>query len=139
MTTALARVRRPRRRGPGPTVTRTVDKTTRCDLVVVDDIGMPPCGQAAAEAFDRVIAAAHERRSVVATGNLHPSGFDSIMPKTLATAAVDRLLHHAHIVLTGGHQPPPRAGHRRQGRRPARPRQAAPPPAGAAQPTSSSS
>ncbi|MFD5065656.1 ATP-binding protein [Streptomyces sp. NPDC058394] len=30
------------------------------------------------------------------------SKFDSIMPKTLATAAVDRLLHHAHIVLTEG-------------------------------------
>ena len=29
-----------------------------------------------------------------------PDGFDTIMPKTLATAAVDRLLHHAHIVLT---------------------------------------
>lgn len=27
-----------------------------------------------------------------------PSGFDSIMPKTLAV--VDRLLHHAHIVAT---------------------------------------
>jgi hypothetical protein len=24
------------------------------------------------------------------------------MPKTLATATVDRLLHHAHIVLTEG-------------------------------------
>jgi hypothetical protein len=34
--------------------------------------------------------------------NLHPSGFDTIMPKTLATATVDRLLHHAHIVLTEG-------------------------------------
>ena len=34
--------------------------------------------------------------------NLHPSGFDTIMPKTLATATVDRLLHHAHVVLTGG-------------------------------------
>ena len=36
------------------------------------------------------------------TSNLHPSGFDTIMPKTLATAAVDRLLHHAHVVLTEG-------------------------------------
>ena len=27
---------------------------------------------------------------------------DLIMPKTLATATVDRLLHHAHIVLTEG-------------------------------------
>nr|WP_234308611.1 ATP-binding protein [Streptomyces sp. NRRL F-4428] len=60
-------------------------------------------GQAAAEAFHRVIDAAYERRSVNVTSNLHPSGFDSIMPKTLAiAAAVDRLLHHAHIVLTEG-------------------------------------
>ncbi|WP_381804062.1 ATP-binding protein [Streptomyces niveus] len=65
---------------------------------------MLPSGQAAAEAFYRVIDAAYERRSVIVTSNLHPSGFDSIMPKTLATAttAVDRLLHHAHIVLTEG-------------------------------------
>ena len=32
--------------------------------------------------------------------NLHPSGFDEIMPKTLATATVDQLLHHAHVVIT---------------------------------------
>jgi hypothetical protein len=32
----------------------------------------------------------------------HPSGFDEIMPKTLATATVDRLMHHAHIVVTQG-------------------------------------
>ena len=31
-----------------------------------------------------------------------PIGFDTIMPKTLATAAVDRLLHHAHVVVTEG-------------------------------------
>ncbi|WKK26531.1 IS21-like element helper ATPase IstB [Streptomyces olivoreticuli] len=84
------------------TVSKAVAKITRCDLIVVDDIGMLPSGQAAAEAFYRVIDAAYERRSVIVTSNLHPSGFDSIMPKTLATAAVDRLLHHAHIVLTEG-------------------------------------
>ncbi|MEU2831938.1 ATP-binding protein, partial [Streptomyces lavendulae] len=33
---------------------------------------------------------------------LHPSGFDEIMPKTLATATVDRLLHHAHVTVTQG-------------------------------------
>ena len=31
-----------------------------------------------------------------------PGGFDTIMPKTLATATVDRLLHHAHLVLAEG-------------------------------------
>ena len=31
-----------------------------------------------------------------------PAGFDELMPKTIANATVDRLLHHAHVVLTGG-------------------------------------
>ena len=39
---------------------------------------------------------------MIVTSNLHPSGFDTIMPKTLATATVDRLLHHAHLILTEG-------------------------------------
>ena len=33
------------------------------------------------------------------TSNIHPSGYDTIMPKTLATAA---LLHHAHVLVTEG-------------------------------------
>lgn len=83
-------------------VARTVARICRADLIVVDDIGMLPAGQDAAEAFYRVIDAAYERRSIAVTSNIHPSGFDTIMPKTLATATVDRLLHHAHLVLTKG-------------------------------------
>ena len=60
---------------------------------------MLPTGQEAAEAFYRVIDAAYEKRSVALTSNLHPGGFDTIMPKGLATPAVDRFLHHAHMVL----------------------------------------
>ena len=63
---------------------------------------MLPAGQAAAEAFYRLVDAAYERRSVIVTSNLHPSGFDTIMPKTLATTTVDRLLHHAHLILSEG-------------------------------------
>ena len=84
------------------TVPRVVAKICRSELIVVDDIGMLPVGLDAAEAFYRVVDAAYERRSVAVTSNLHPSGFDTIMPKTLATAAVDRLLHHAHVVITEG-------------------------------------
>ncbi|WP_020641483.1 ATP-binding protein [Amycolatopsis balhimycina] len=79
-------------------VARTISRICGCDLIVVDDIGMLPAGQDAAEAFYRIIDAAYERRSIAVTSNIHPSGFDSIMPKTLATATVDRLLHHAHLV-----------------------------------------
>ena len=83
-------------------IPRTVARLTRADLIVVDDIGMLPAGGEAAEAFYRIVDAAYERRSVAVTSNLHPSGFDTIMPKTIATATVDRLLHHAHVVLTEG-------------------------------------
>jgi DNA replication protein DnaC len=83
-------------------VARTVTRICRADLIAVDDIGMMPAGQDAAEAFYRVVDAAYERRSIAVTSNIHPSGFDTIMPKTLATATVDRLLHHAHLVLTKG-------------------------------------
>src|SRR5205823_7686058 len=83
-------------------IAKTVARITRAELIVIDDIGMLPAGQAAGEAFYRVVDAAYERRSIAVTSNLHPSGFDTIMPKTLATATVDRLLHHAHVVITDG-------------------------------------
>lgn len=44
--------------------------------------------------------AAWERRSLAISSNLHPSGFDELMPKSISNATVDRLLHHAHVVLT---------------------------------------
>src|SRR5260370_23528590 len=84
------------------TTAKAIAKITRCDLITIDDIGMLPAGQAAAEALYRLVDAAYERRSLIVTSNLHPSGLDTIMPKTLATATVDRLLHHAHLVLTEG-------------------------------------
>jgi len=83
-------------------IARVVARICRAELIVVDDIGQLPAGQEAAEAFYRVVDAAYERRSVAVSSNLHPAGFDTIMPKALATAAVDRLLHHAHLVLTEG-------------------------------------
>jgi DNA replication protein DnaC len=83
-------------------VARTIARICRSDLIVVDDIGMLPVGQDAAEAFYRIVDTAYERRSLAVTSNIHPSGFDTIMPKTLATATVDRLLHHAHVCQTSG-------------------------------------
>jgi DNA replication protein DnaC len=83
-------------------VSRTITRICRSDIIVVDDIGLLPVSHDTAEAFYRVVDAAYERRSVAITSNIHPSGFDTIMPKTLATATVDRLMHHAHLVETSG-------------------------------------
>jgi DNA replication protein DnaC len=47
-----------------------------------------------------LVDAAYERRSVAVGSNLHPAAFDELMPKTLATATIDRLLRHTHICRT---------------------------------------
>ena len=72
------------------------------ELIVVDDIGLLPAGADEAEARYRLVDAAYEKRSLILTSNLHPGRFDTISPRGLATAAVDRLLHHAHVVVTEG-------------------------------------
>ena len=74
----------------------------RADLVVVDDIGLLAVGPDSAEGLYRLVDAAYERRSVAISSNLHPSGFDELMPETLATVTVDRLLHHTHLCDTTG-------------------------------------
>ncbi len=79
-----------------------IRRICQADLSVVDDIGMLPAGRAEGEALYRLVDAAYERRSLAFTSNIHPSGFDTIMPKALAIPTVDRLLHHAHVIITEG-------------------------------------
>ena len=81
---------------------KAVQRVLKADLIVIDDIGLLPIDDETAEGFFRVIDAAYERRSIALSSNLHPSRFDEIMPASLANAAVDRLLHHAHPVDTQG-------------------------------------
>ncbi len=91
-----------RRHRADDTVTKAIARVLRADLVVVDDIGLLPVAGDAAEGLYRLVDAAYEKRSIALSSNLHPAGFDELMPKTLATATVDRLLHHAHICQTSG-------------------------------------
>jgi DNA replication protein DnaC len=91
-----------RRHRTDDTVTKAITRILRADLAVVDDIGLLPVAADAAEGLYRLVDAAYEKRSVAISSNLHPAGFDELMPKSLATATVDRLLHHAHLCQTTG-------------------------------------
>ncbi len=91
-----------RRHRADDSVTKAIARILRAELVLIDDIGLLPVSTDAAEGLYRLIDAAYERRSVAVSSNLHPSGFDEIMPKTIATATVDRLMHHAHLCQTAG-------------------------------------
>ncbi|TCJ70070.1 UNVERIFIED_ORG: DNA replication protein DnaC [Dietzia maris] len=91
-----------RRHRADDTVTKAIAKILRADLIVVDDIGLLPVATDAAEGLYRLVDAAYEKRAIAISSNLHPAGFDELMPKTIATATVDRLLHHAHVCQTSG-------------------------------------
>ena len=83
-------------------VAKAISRVCRAELIVVDDIGLLPVANDTAEGFYRLVDAAYEKRSLAISSNVHPAGFDELMPKNLAGATVDRLMHHAHVVLTEG-------------------------------------
>ena len=83
-------------------INKAISKLIRSDLILIDDVGLLPVSPEAAEALFRVIDAAYEKRSIAISSNIHPSGFDELMPKSMATATVDRLMHHAHVIITEG-------------------------------------
>ena len=91
-----------RRHGADDTTGRAIKRIMRADVIVIDDIGLLPVTTDTAEALYRVVDAAYEKRAIALSSNLHPAGFDELMPKTIANATVDRLMHHAHVVLTNG-------------------------------------
>jgi DNA replication protein DnaC len=70
-----------RRRRADDAVTKAIAKLIRCDLLIVDDVGKLPVSPDTAEALFRVVDAAYERRSLALTSNIHPSGFDELMPR----------------------------------------------------------
>lgn len=91
-----------RRHRVDDTVSKAFAALAATSLTVIDDIGLLPISADAAEGLYRLVDVAYERRSLALSTNLHPSGFDQLMDKTLASALVDRLMHHAHVLLTDG-------------------------------------
>jgi DNA replication protein DnaC len=91
-----------RRHRVDDTVSKAFAALAAVQLTVVDDIGLLPISADATEGLYRLVDAAYERRSLALSTNLHPSGFDQLMDKTIASALVDRLMHHAHLIVTEG-------------------------------------
>ena len=91
-----------RRHRVDDSVSKAFGALASVSLTVVDDIGLLPVSADAAEGLYRLVDAAYEKRSVAISSNLHPSGLDQLMDKTIASALVDRLLHHAHVIVTEG-------------------------------------
>src|SRR5699024_1395176 len=64
---------------PDDQVTKTVQRLLRADLVIVDDIGLLPVSDDAAEGLYRLVDAAYEKRCVAISYNLLHSYFEYLM------------------------------------------------------------
>ncbi len=71
-------------------------------MTVIDDIDLLPISTDAAEGFTGWWTPPTSGARSPCRQNLHPSGFDQLMDKTIASALVDRLMHHAHAIVTDG-------------------------------------
>jgi DNA replication protein DnaC len=76
-----------------------LQRMDRYQVVILDDIGYVQQSREEMEVLFTFLAERYERRSVMISSNLVFSKWDQIFKDPLTTmAAVDRLVHHAHIL-----------------------------------------
>jgi DNA replication protein DnaC len=80
-----------------------LDRLLRHDLVLVDEIGFAPLDPTGTQLLFRFVAAAYERRSLATASHWPFDQWGRFLPEhTTAVSMLDRLLHHATIVVTEG-------------------------------------
>lgn len=73
------------------------------DLIILDELGFLPMDATASNHLFQVVAQAYEHRSLIVTSNRSFQDWGSIFASaSIATAALDRLLHHANILNLQG-------------------------------------
>lgn len=84
-------------------VGRVIDILLRHDLVIVDEIGFAPLDDTGTQLLFRFVAAAYERRALAIASHWPFEQWGRFLPEHVtATSLLDRLLHHASVVVTEG-------------------------------------
>jgi DNA replication protein DnaC len=73
-------------------------------LLVIDEVGYTRLSQEQAHHFFELVAARYEHGSIILTSNTSFAGWGSLLggDEVLATALLDRLLHHAEVLSING-------------------------------------
>lgn len=78
-------------------------KLDKYRLLIIDDIGYVKRSEAETSVLFELIAHRYEANSVLITSNQPFSAWDSVFPDDMmAVAAIDRLIHHAHVFELNG-------------------------------------
>lgn len=80
-------------------VEQVIQEHIEPDLVILDELGFTPLDRLLADAFYRIIASRYERSSLIVTSNKSFESWAEVFPDpVIASAILDRLVHHAHLV-----------------------------------------
>ena len=80
-----------------------LDKLARVPLLVCDEVGYIPFDPQAANLMFMLVSRRYERASMIVTSNKPFSGWGEIFgDEIVATAMIDRLVHHAAILSLKG-------------------------------------
>lgn len=84
-------------------VGRVIENILRADLVLIDEVGFAPLDDTGAQLLFRFVAAAYERRALGIGSHWPFDQWGRFLPEhTTAVSLLDRLLHHAVVVVTEG-------------------------------------
>jgi DNA replication protein DnaC len=84
-------------------VGRVIDTLLRNELIICDEVGFAPLDDTGAQLLFRFVAAAYERRSLGIASHWPFESWGRFLPEhTTAVSLLDRLLHHANIIVTDG-------------------------------------
>jgi len=85
------------------TVAKQIDGLLRADLIICDELGFAPLDLTGTQLLFRFVAAAYERRSLGVASHWPFEAWGRFLPEhTTAASILDRLLHHAVVVVTEG-------------------------------------
>lgn len=103
-------------------VAKIIDSLLRADLVIIDELGFAPLDLAGTQLLFRFVAAAYERRSLGIASHWPFDAWGRFLPEhTTAASMLDRLLHHAVVVVTEGESYRMREAKTQGGRRSTKP------------------
>ncbi len=84
-------------------VGRTIETLLRNDRLIIDEVGFAPLDDTGAQLLFRFVAAAYERRALGIASHWPFESWGRFLPEhTTAVSLLDRLLHHANVVVTQG-------------------------------------